>query len=394
MKRKFFSLALMGMIAIAGVFTSCSSDDDAAPAAAVPAGSIQFDAGVDGFNATRALPTTSANYLSQVTNFAAWAFYSNTVSSFTAGDQYIGSGTTGIVIDGNLSGAWTHHTATDLAYWPKNTADKLNFYAITPASDASFTMADVGLSNGLHHLYANVTVPTTNSAQKDIMFAQATDQISTTNNKVVSMGFNHAMTQVVFTGTLASTNITATVGGIKVCNIKNTGKVGYLTDDGDNTVTLGVADVAYGTGATTADISFPIGVSATNSLTAYGTTYNLTAADGALLMLPQTTTAWNPASDSPKTIANANTNQKSYLDVTCTIKNGDTYLVGSASGHGHVYIPFAANWLQGKKYTYKLIFGTGEGGYDEDGNPLIEPISYTVSEPTAWDAVSDIDVSF
>jgi hypothetical protein len=56
----------------------------------------------------------------------------------------------------------------------------------------------------------------------------------------------------------------------------------------------------------------------------------------------------------------------------------------SGTDPAYVYIPVAFDWSGGHKYTYTFIFGsTGStsngGGYDEDGNQVLNSITYKVS---------------
>jgi hypothetical protein len=122
------------------------------------------------------------------------------------------------------------------------------------------------------------------------------------------------------------------------------------------------------------------------------TAKNLTATDGALLMLPQTVTPWATTAGSPVTTAAADAAHNAYLKIRCTIISGAVTLVDN----DYVYIPFSVNWQQGKKYTYTLVFGAGSGGFDENGNPLdnMLPISYTVAAADDWTDIDGGNISF
>ena len=97
--------------------------------------------------------------------------------------------------------------------------------------------------------------------------------------------------------------------------------------------------------------------------------------------IPQTLTKW----DTSHNIETANAKKESYLSIECKISIGDSYKLGSKSGYGTLYVPFEADWKPGKRYVYTLIFG---GGYDKDGNPILQPINF---EPSVedWGNVDD-----
>ena len=113
-----------------------------------------------------------------------------------------------------------------------------------------------------------------------------------------------------------------------------------------------------------------------------------TAADGSLMMLPQTTSKWTTVDGMPVTVAAADAAKNTYIKISCKILNGETYLVGSENTYGEVYIPFAASWVMGKKYIYTINIGTGTGGFDVNGKPLVQPISYSVDVDEWGEAVN------
>lgn len=384
MKKYLFAFLFSGMAASA-LFTSCSNDDDMGDAPVSVSETdpcVKFSVNTRGTLGTRGTATTAANYLNQINNFQVWGYFTGTASGegVVPGNRYVGtSDVVGTVIDGDGTGNWSYHTATDTQYWPATTAP-LNFQAVTPASDASFTIENTPADN-LARVTAVVTVPTAVTEQKDIMFAKANAQVSTTNDKLVSLTFNHAMSQVVFAGKLASDKIAVTVSSIELVNIFDHGKVGYFGTD--------AALTSSTTG--TASSTFSVGLATDKSVTST-TAKNLTADDGALIMLPQTVTAWTTTAGTPVTTSAANTAHHAYLKIRCTIVSAGVTLVNN----DYVYLPFSVNWQQGKKYTYTLLFGAGSGGFDADGNPIDKmlPITYTVASADNWTAVDGGNVSF
>lgn len=389
--KKFFSMAAIAALAIAGM-TSCSNDDDVVTSGIAGSKTIvSFNVNQDNATGTRGTATTAANFLSRINDFQVLGYYSD------GSGKYVGAAATpaaGIVIDGDGTGAWTYRTASELQYWPSG---NLDFQAITPSADASFTLANT-VSEGHPRLVANVTVPTAVADQKDIMFASAPAVNNAADGAPVSLTFKHALSQVVFSGKVANPTITAVVSEITVCNIHNTGTVGYAsalttlsaaaTGDPESNFSVGLIEGA--------DAEATVAARTMTSTDAQ----NLTNGNGALMMIPQTQTAWTHAAPE-KAIADAT---GSYLKIKCKVQdnNSGTWLIGAASGANefeYVYIPFdltTVAWELGKKYTYTLVFGNGAGGYDENGDPLTNmvPITYTVAAADDWTPVNGGEIAF
>lgn len=395
--KKFFALVAFATLTVAGM-TSCSNDDEIIGASAQgnsPANSaMSFNVTHDGV--TRGTATTAGNFLSQITDFQVLGYYSD------GSGKYVGAAATpaaGIVIDQIAGPAWDYHTASELQYWPSG---NLDFQAITPSADASFALVNTVDESTPGEVYprltANVTVPTTVTDQKDIMFASALAQNHASDGAAVGLTFKHALSQVVFSGKVANPTITAVVDEITVCNIHNTGNVGYRS--ALNTLSA----QATGAAATNFSVGLIEGADAAATVAARTMTTtdakNLTNGNGALMMIPQTQAAWTHA-EPEKAIAQAT---GSYLKIKCKVQdnNSGTWLIGAADGANefeYVYVPFdltTVAWELGKKYTYTLVFGNGSGGYDENGDPLtnLVPITYTVAAADDWTAVDGGEYAF
>ena len=275
-----------------------------------------------------------------------------------------------------------HADEADKKLWPAETG-KLNFQAVSPASYGTVinTPADNVAALGL-----TVTVPSTVTDQKDVIFGHAESKTYASNATVVPLAFEHAMSQIVFQGKVAEENMTATIKGVKVCNVKNTANIGYLgAIDAVNTQYRALAVTEIGA---TVD-SYPIGMfGGADKVVSTTTATDLCAADGALIMIPQSgATAWDPTAGS---ISDANTAGLTYLEIECKIKynDKDDYILGSAEAYGKIYVPFTIDWAIGKKYTYVLNFGTGSGGYDEEGQELMNYISFSVASVEDWTVIA------
>ena len=231
---------------------------------------------------------------------------------------------------------------------------------------------------------AKVTVPTENNKQVDVMIASALNQTSATNNKTVALQFKHALSQIVFQGILSSDKIRVEIGGLTIKNIANAGVIGFKAGTQEIGVTADKTNVA----------DYSIGLSNQTMVSSTSRLSEFTAEDGALIIMPQTLTGWTTTSSVPVTTAQADSKKQTYLSISCKIKSGDTYLVGSSTAFGNVYVPFSASFLPGKKYVYTLIFGENasssgqsQGAFDANGNPILQTIQFSANVQD-WSVIS------
>ena len=386
MMKSKFRLSCMAMLASAAMSSlgSCSSDELLDGTNTLPENAIAFNVTQQGA-LSRGTETNSGNFQNQIKDFQVWAYFDNsaTGTGVTPGGLYVGdSHTIGTKVNGDSNGAWSYDDVTKQQYWPATTAP-LNFQAITPYAHSSFTIENTpDVSDPkLAHVTANVTVPTTVADQQDIMFAKADGQTRETNSQTVGLNFQHGMSQVVFNGKLASDKIEATVHGIEIHNLHNTGKVGYMGTNAElQAQTTGVAGTTFAAGL----VDNPV-VNSSSQATV------LSAADGALFMLPQTVAKWTTTAKNPVPTSEADANHNSYLKVTCTVKDKASGVV--LVNNGSIYIPLEVNWQQGKKYSYTLVFGQGEQGFKPDGShdDNLLQIKYSVSAEN-WNAAGNEDL--
>ncbi|MDD6752964.1 MAG: fimbrillin family protein [Prevotella sp.] len=381
----FFPVAALAATISVATLSSCSNDDDIAQGGLPSAQNEMKFTVTTSKSATRALPITSSNYLTQMKGFKVWANYSSsaTGTGVVPGALYMGySQKEGISISGNGSGGWYYLSETDKYYWPATTAP-LNFYAITPRKDDSIELVNNNLSE-LPVEMAKVTVPTENNKQVDVMIASALNQTSATNNKTVALQFKHALSQIVFQGILSSDKIRVEIGGLTIKNIANAGVIGFKAGTQEIGVTADKTNVA----------DYSIGLSNQTMVSSTSRLSEFTAEDGALIIMPQTLTGWTTTSSVPVTTAQADSKKQTYLSISCKIKSGDTYLVGSSTAFGNVYVPFSASFLPGKKYVYTLIFGENasssgqsQGAFDANGNPILQTIQFSANVQD-WSVIS------
>ena len=385
MKRNF-KLSCLAMLATAamGSLGSCSSDELLDGTNKLPENAIAFNV-TQQSALSRGTETNSGNFQNQIKDFQVWAYFDKaaTGTGVTPGGLYVGdSHTIGTKVNGDSNGAWSYDDVTKQQYWPATTAP-LNFQAITPYAHSSFTIENTPdvADPKLAHVTANVTVPTTVTDQQDIMFAKADGQTRETNSQTVGLNFQHGMSQVVFSGKLASDKIEATVHGIEIHNLHNTGKVGYMGTNAElQAQTTGEAATTFAAGL----VDNPV-VNSSSQATV------LSAADGALFMLPQTVAKWTTTAKNPVPTSEADANHNSYLKVTCTVKDKASGVV--LVNNGSIYIPLEVNWQQGKKYSYTLVFGQGEQGFKPDGShdDNLLQIKYSVSAEN-WNAAGNEDL--
>ena len=311
-------------------------------------------------------------------------------------------------------GSWTNTSGT--RYWPETPVD---FYAYVNAG-TSYKWSVDGAGKATAK-FENFTVNNTVGSQEDLLYAVKTNQSKT--NGTVNLNFRHALSQIVFQAKNTNANLYVEIAGVSVANVGGTNTFTFPSadtetniehknydTDGDGVYETGeFGSITYGDswgswaeltqGTKKYDVDFEkTPVPGNNTLVAL-TTKNDPSKEynsNAMLLLPQTTTAWDPETDPLPGTGNTG----SYLLVDCAIFNvagddyadGDVCLWGEPQGSGwttkELAIPVAFDWQQGKKYVYTLVFGEGNGGYDpdpdpdpdpEDPDPVLVPITFEIT---------------
>lgn len=368
--KKYYFLAA-GLLLMLG---SCSQDDIVE--ANLGADEIRFAAVTNG--ATRAADIYNPNPENMPASFQVSAMSQNKV--YISDDK--------IEKQGN---SWVNSTGT--RYWPE---DAVDFYAHV---NAGTTFA---LNNGAP-TFNNFAVESAVGSQVDLLYAVKTGQ--TKNETPVTLNFRHALSQIVFKARNESENIFVQIKGVKVMNVKGSGTYTFPTASTDpNLPTTGSTNSdnrgKWALKATIADYEVNFSLVDVKGSKTNPTTVNLSDVEGtALMLMPQTTDAWVPETY-PKPGVAENTN--SYLLVDCVIYNvadgsattlpGDNVCLWGKEENGsyttkELAIPVKFAWEEGKKYTYTLVFGNGNGGYNpdpedpdpEDPEPVLVPISFEVT---------------
>lgn len=291
---------------------------------------------------------------------------------------------------------WYYSNPKEVHYWPVD--DVLNFYAIYPGttigrSDEHYEWEFKNDFQGVHYkcldefntdLPNNIQVKHENH---DVMYGIAKEQVYSTHDGVVTFHFKHILSQIVFKAKKNLESLTVTIKDIKLHNIKQGGtfsypKVQYTTaetetsrdcwskvDESDTYSPYIIKDEDISVGTDDTDITV--------------------SGESPSLVIPQTVTAWTVSGADKKTIAEADAAGESYLEVTCVLQqNGQNLTTMNADGYATIYVPFSADWMPGKRYVYTLIFG---GGYDADGNAILDPITFDAAVEEWGDEIHDIN---
>ena len=326
---------------------------------------------------TRATPITNSNLTS--TNFDVFAFTGNGTAFMGTSSEDFGHAGVKIVYK---NGKWDYDDPNDLRYWPN---EALDFYAFNPTA--------IEGDKGIHYMWE-----ATKNEQKiyyscideyegthghenhDVMYAIAKGQEKDKNNGVVKFTFKHILSQVVFKAKTQYDNMQVNIKEIKIHNIKM-GGVFTLPAAADGTGSWTPSDL-LGQNAFTVVKNANITVNSNTAAIDIST-------NTPMLNIPQKLTAWKVSETGTKTKEQADNAKQCYLEIACKIRQSGAYLLGSASEYKTIYVPFGDTWEQGKRYIYTLIFG---GGYDDQGEAVLNPIQFN-AETTEWvDANSNVNV--
>lgn len=237
--------------------------------------------------------------------------------------------------------------------------------------------------------------------QKDFIYAltsQAKPEDGTPGQ--VKLNFRHGLAQVEFRARVNNRNLHVDIEGVSVCNAYGKADVTFpyanVTDGNFNDATEATVpsgefkQAVWGNLRELTDYTLTF---SSKSVSNGDSGLDLTADNinritnaWTLLLLPQTTTAWD-VNGGRKPGDAAQTG--SYFLVKCKIRNvanasavtdDDVYLWGSKDEAKYIAVPAAFNWEQGKKYTYTFVFNNSNGGYDPDTNePVLVPVTFNVT---------------
>lgn len=331
---------------------------------------------------TRAIPTTPDNLTS--TDFDVFAFTGDGTAFMGKVDTEFGHDGVNIVYN---NGKWDYKNASDLRYWPTGALD---FYAFNPGTVSEDMMMNYmweasGTVQKISYTCIDEYGANTGHANYDVMYAMAKGQTKDMNNGIVKFNFKHILSQVVFKAKTQYDNMQVDINMIKIHNVK---MGGFFT----------LPATADGTGSWSDPADLPSEVSGLGKFTVVKDV-NITVKSNTIatdistttpmLNRPQELTAWKVSETATKSKLEADNAKQCYLEIACKIRQSGAYLLGSASEYKTIYVPFGDTWEQGKRHIYTLIFG---GGYDDQGEAVLNPIQFD-AETTGWvDADKDVNV--
>ena len=266
-------------------------------------------------------------------------------------------------------------------FWPATAVD---FYSVSPSD-----VAGVSITKDAQKI-TGFTVDTDQSKQVDLLYAVNKNESKAEHEtSPVSVNFRHALSQIMFKAKNTNENLKVTVKGVKIANIK---KVGDFTYPGATTSGPVAADgtITGGTQGSWASVQTPAtfeagvteqtldGVQDAKELT----TISEKVYTGALFMIPQALTAWNPETEG------CLVSDDVYFLLNCQIlsgtdKNIQVWPSAADETFAEIAVPAEAiTWEQGKKYVYTFVFGEGAGyepGEEENPDPTLVGIGFDVT---------------
>lgn len=357
MKSKYLAVALSAVALVA-----CNNEDVL---------EVNQGRGISFQVATEASTRATATTTNTIDNFKVWGF--------TDGKTLMNGIEVKVAESGNKC------TYDGTIFWP---ATDVDFYSVSPAENCGGT---VNITKDKQEI-TNFTVNTNQGDQVDLLYAVNKGEKKADHEaSAVNINFRHALSQIVFKAKNTNDNLKVIVKGVTIANIKKAGDFTYpaQTTTPQNTETDGsIVTTTQGTwsNVTTAE-KFSAGMDA-DGVTLDGkveTAKDLSNATGALFMIPQELTAWNP-----ETEGGTEKTSNVYFLLNCQILSGTdknitvwptTEVEADKEGFAEVAIPASdLEWEQGKKYVYTFTFGEG-GGYipGPDPKPTLVGIDFKVT---------------
>ena len=341
-------------------------------------------------NKTRAVngDVTSENMKNEGNGFGVVGYYNNSL--------YLGS-TTKAVQQIWKNNNWEYALQSDLKFWPEGSMD---FYAYFPykhlKDQTEKGIATFSTSNNSED--AVMTIPD-QECDHDVLFAKITSGYTGR----VPLTFHHAFSKIqelnikVNGGNVGDANVSVTVKKIEFINTSTSGSVNVYKD---GKASYNIADPNV-TLSKEFDTSVEINKGIAGGIDLISETDNRY-----LFATNSSSSDENPVKGTAKSMWNGtkdalnggklSTSNSVCLKLTCKVKDSTHYLVGGEDNYGEVYIPLVGSdqnsnavteLLAGKRYTYKIIF-THNVGFKDNGDPILNPILFSVSEVKSWGDVT------
>ena len=334
-------IAYMPLVVLATVLAGCVSDDAAAPQ---PAGTpVTVEAMLDGSDGTRSAMTVSDDF----TAFSMWGFSGGSSLLTDDGGAPVSAAYT------KSDGKWS---SSKTFYWPTADGATSDFFGLSPQSAVS------SLSVTASSQSFSYEVPTTNSAQQDLLVASELGKAKPADGRLM-LDFHHALSMVRFHVRTTISDLQVTVRSISLCNLRTGGTFTFGTDNSTGTWgSYGSAVDSY-----TVERAEPLTLTAEPSAPS-AFTENFADKDGVLMVLPQPLTKWDAATNVLSQTGN-------HVAVSCKVSTkGGTplYYVGSASEWGTVYFPFGGFEMKmHQRYNFTL---TMDGCRNADGSQVLQGV--------------------
>lgn len=345
-------------------------------------------------NKTRAVTgdVTSDNMKSD--NFGVFGYYNNSPY------LYVSDNTTKKAVEQywklnaeNTSGTWEYVNIGDMKFWPDRNAT-MDFYAYFPYSDNATFVDNITTGNPV------MTIPD-QTCNHDVLFAKK----SSTHDERVPLTFYHAFAKIqgvnikVNGGNVGQTDIQVTIKDVEFINTNRSGSV-KVDADGNASYDLASTKVTLRKSISPATIISKSLTSGVDIISGTELCYLFaTNSDATNNVIGTGNTLWNGFKSSLNG-GNLSTSDFVCLKLTCKVKDNTHYLVGSDGdgddNYGSVYIPLTGSdavpntethLLAGKRYTYNIVFSHNVG-YKDNGDPILDPILFSVSSVEAWGDVN------
>ena len=322
------------------------------------------------------------------------------VVGYSGNNIYLGS--TSKAIEQNFSSTtnhWEYKNQSDLKFWPNGSMD---FYAYFPYSGSGDTFASTN-SDG--------TVMTINNAtgNQDVLFASAINQ---SYQDRIPLTFHHAFSKINSVKIKVELNdVEVVVKKVEFINTTSSANSQILVDKS------GKATYGTSTGETSTcglTLSSAVSINNTNENTEGYTVWQSTdnkyllstqGANDAYKVTGTNKAMWDGTKSEWAEGDILSTKGLVCLKITGKVKyhKGSEYLVGGADSDGEIYIPLKGNkhtsvgendttgdlehFFAGKRYSYSIIMKDNVG-FKDNGDPILKPILFSVSQVDAWDDVN------
>ncbi|MGL5979567.1 MAG: fimbrillin family protein [Phocaeicola sp.] len=269
--------------------------------------------------------------------------------------------------------------------WPdKNT--HVQFFAFSPVGSATYIKNSESGNKPALSFTANTDV----TEQFDLLCAES-EEIKTAvsgSHKMVPLAFTHALTKVRFSARVQQ-NQKLFISELSLHNLGSEGRFAYTTKSKQKGSWSGspTKNKAYGV---LLSENTQIGITNTDSV-------SVTATDGATLVIPQTRRAVDASFPKAELFTGNKTN--SYIKVVYSLQNiaNEIWLVGKSSEKSDqitAYIPVDVYFAMNNAINFIIDFGTGNGGYHDDGTDIIpdQNMIKVETEFVDWNDEVSVDV--